>query len=387
MLSTDNPMLYLIMLFVVVMPVIITIHELGHALPALRYSRKMVTIYLGAHAAQKKAVTFKIGLLHVEISAGIFGGGGLCQYQKEGLSFKQQLRVIITAPACNLLTTAVCTLLLWLVELPVGWQIYLTLLGFFSLVIGIANLVPFRFSRGGVPFKSDGYLIRQLWQERRLPKMYATAMKYYREKAYATAATLLTGLIEGGYKTEELCRHAAYALVLDRDYEKALPLFRLLEKNYGYQLNDIINRGVAKLHTKDIRGATEDFDLALQMAPNNYYSLNNKGHMLLLDKDYGRALPFLDKAIAANDTLYHAYNNRGLVWIKMGAKAEGLADIQRAFDLQPGNAVGYLYLGHYHLQYKEHELAIQMYRKVKEVDAKQEVEQYIKECEACLQTA
>ncbi len=72
----------LILIFAVLLlnwPIVVLIHELGHAIPALRYTSEKVVIYICSYGQTKDSVSIRINRLEIWFNYNVFRWrGGLC---------------------------------------------------------------------------------------------------------------------------------------------------------------------------------------------------------------------------------------------------------------------------------------------------------------------
>ncbi|MBS1635116.1 MAG: tetratricopeptide repeat protein [Bacteroidetes bacterium] len=68
--------------------------------------------------------------------------------------------------------------------------------------------------------------------------------------------------------------------------------------------------------------------------PDSFLALNSLGAEYMLHGDAGKALPYMNKAIAIAPQYYKGYYNRGLLFAQTGHYTEALADFTKAIDLK-----------------------------------------------------
>ena len=76
-----------------------------------------------------------------------------------------------------------------------------------------------------------------------------------------------------------------------------------------------------------------DLDQALKLSPKNVYAHFNKGNAFMLQGDYTNAISCYSTAIELKPDLGEAYYNRGLMYLRMGNKNLGVADLSKAGEL------------------------------------------------------
>lgn len=91
----------------------------------------------------------------------------------------------------------------------------------------------------------------------------------------------------------------------------------LKEKKTNYVITEIIN----------------DLDKVIELSPRNVYALFNKGNACIIIQNYTEAIACFSEAIAAKPDFGEAYYNRGLMYLRMGNKDRGVADLSKAGEL------------------------------------------------------
>ena len=99
-----------------------------------------------------------------------------------------------------------------------------------------------------------------------------------------------------------------------------------------------VDRGVANARLNLHKAAIDDFNRAVQLAPENAAVYNNRGNVLLALGLAKEALKDFDRAIVLAPGYAAAYNNRAQSQMKLGQPEVALADFSRAIQLMPTNA-------------------------------------------------
>ncbi len=76
-----------------------------------------------------------------------------------------------------------------------------------------------------------------------------------------------------------------------------------------------------------------DLDSALRISPANVYAVFDKGNAYMAIKDYTSAISCFTQAIEMKPDLGEAYYNRGLMYLRMGNRERGMADMSKAGEL------------------------------------------------------
>ena len=86
-------------------------------------------------------------------------------------------------------------------------------------------------------------------------------------------------------------------------------------------------------HNAQIAEIIADFDKTLELSPNNIYALFNKGNVYMTSQDYTSAISCYTSAIENKLDFGEAYYNRGLVYLRLGNREKGIADLSKAGEL------------------------------------------------------
>lgn len=100
-------------------------------------------------------------------------------------------------------------------------------------------------------------------------------------------------------------------------------------KGQGQAAEMLHEREVAQAMTEVIA----DLDSVLRITPANVYAVFNKGNAYMMLKDYTSAISCYTKAIEMKSDLGEAYYNRGLMYLRMGNRERGVADMSKAGEL------------------------------------------------------
>jgi tetratricopeptide (TPR) repeat protein len=125
-----------------------------------------------------------------------------------------------------------------------------------------------------------------------------------------------------------------------RNWKEAIALY-----TQSIDLDDNVaaycNRGVAKQMLGDFVGATADFDIATQKAPDYAVAYVNRGNAKQESGDFAGAIAEYDIAIHKNLENVAAYYNRGVAKQMLGDLVGAIADFDIATQKDPNNAVAY----------------------------------------------
>lgn len=140
----------LIFLILVIVPISLFIHELGHLLGAKYLKADRVTIYLGAG---RKLFTLSFKEMTLNVSLLIMFNAHTQSERKQNFTNKELAFITMMGPLFSLIFTGFFSLLFIITTSELIFYFFL-----FNLWLAVINLVPFKTKNQ----KSDGYLIWNL---------------------------------------------------------------------------------------------------------------------------------------------------------------------------------------------------------------------------------
>jgi tetratricopeptide (TPR) repeat protein len=118
------------------------------------------------------------------------------------------------------------------------------------------------------------------------------------------------------------------------------------------------DRGVAKWRLKRTTEAVDDFNLSIQISPENSAVYNNRGNALMDLGHPEEAVKDFDRAIALSPNYGAAYNNRGNARATLGQYEQAFHDFRKAAELMPTSAVPFNGRGKAHAALNRNHAAI-----------------------------
>jgi hypothetical protein len=144
----------------------VTLHELGHAIPALLLTREEVTIYIGSLGDPGKSFHVSRGRLEIYCTRNpLLWYKGCCYSYTYDLSLNHQLLIVAGGPVASIVGTIASWFLL--IASPEGSLFHLLSGSIFviSLLITVSILFPFykvRYTSAGAPVYNDTLQIIRL---------------------------------------------------------------------------------------------------------------------------------------------------------------------------------------------------------------------------------
>ncbi len=370
MIYLPGILIAIIILAIITKPFTILFHELGHAIPAMLFTKKAVDVYVGSYGDKTQCIKIVITKLNIWIRYNpLKWGGGFCVVNTDGISFNKVAIYTLCGP---LFTFFIASGLLYLtlnynlhgsLKLIFSFAVCSTILDLFN------NLIPRRIKLSdGSTIYSDGYFLFHLKELKRFPLEYENAVNNYANKEYEKTSKIFENYIERGFVNEDVFRYASISHMLIGNYEKANEIQKKFENKYELNADDFYNLGLTSSYLGREEERTKYIQKAFEQDPNHSYTLNILAYDMICKGEFEKAIPLLDRAIDNQKDLAFAYNNRGHANIEIGQLDEGLKDVQHSLLLDKENSYVYRNLGIYHLRLKQHSKALEYFLQAKEMD-------------------
>ena len=365
--------LFFLCFFLVARPVTTLFHELGHAIPALLFTKKKVTIYLGSHGDPKNSLNFCVGKIEVWFRYNPFlWRGGLCRSAAIGTSFTKKFIYLICGPLASILLGCIVCYFAFAYDLHGAIKLLVIIFLPSALLDLLINIIPSKkpiILYNGNTIHNDGHELKILIKNLVFKRRHAAATKLYDSKEYLKAAVFFERILKRGLEHENVYRSAIAANIASNKLDKALQLYDFFEKKY--KLNSADYCQLAMLygmidHKEDSLAA---FDKSLALDPENIKAFNTRGAFYNIWENYDKAILDFDATISLNSSYAFSFASRGLSKLKLGDIESGLADINKSFDLDPNNSYGYRNLGIYYLDAHREADALKNFIRAKELDS------------------
>lgn len=282
------------------------VHELGHAFPALIFTKQKVTIYIGSYGDLKKSCAFQLGRLRVFFTPKLISlEQGLCSHQGTK-TIGQSILIVLGGPIFSLiLGLAFSSFILQYKDQP----IIAFVMGIF-LVSGIFdfinNIIPSKdpmVLHNGSVTHNDGYQLQQLFQTSNYPSEYFEALEALNKKEYDLAYTKLLDTADKGISNGPL-------------YQEVMQLLTYTEHEHFNVLKAIsFHEKYAHQFTLD----TSDFFLA--------------GNLYQKVGDDLRAISHYSKAVDLNYKNIEALYQRAKLFRKLGYNQRAMADLKKVISI------------------------------------------------------
>jgi len=368
-MDSTTPLALILYLLILIRPLTVFFHEMGHAITGWLVTRNKVEVFIGSFGNKEKSIRIPLKNFDFFIYKNpLKWGKGLCVTKEKKISINNQILFVLGGPFASLLVAAVSFLLM---KLSGSADFFLKLLIASSLLDFFLNIIPTNKTlqlEGGNTTSNDGKTLINLFKLKRLPKEYSEGMQLYQEEKYTEAADIFENLLT---KNEDanIYRMIIAANVQTKNFSRAKEIADKFKTSYKkLTSDDLANIGLTYTENRNLKESLELYDQSLKINPNNKFALNNKGYSLMLLEEFETSILFFDKAITVDKEFWYAYSNRGLAKIRTKQLEEGKKDIEYALKLNANNSDTYKNLGIYYFEKGEFKTALELYNKAKEID-------------------
>lgn len=362
----------LALLICLLWPITTLIHEIGHAIPALLFTRKKVTLYIGSYGDPDKSARINLGFLEIWFRYNpLHWQRGLCRHAPVANSTFKEILIVLCGPLASFIL-GICSLYFSFHFYSHG-LVKLILIVFVGLAIFdlLINLIPSSkpiLLYDGATAYNDGYSLILVLRYSKLVKKYNKANACYDNQKFEEASVLYDDIIDQGAENIEIFRLAAAANINARKYQNALSVLNKMKELHAFEADDYSNFGFSQAYLNQRDESIDSFKQSLLLNPDNYYTLNNRGFFLAEWERYEEALVDLNRCISINPDYSNPYDTRGLAKIKTGDISGGLADINYALQLDPNNAYAHKGLAIYYMDIGNRQSALEHLDKAKSLD-------------------
>lgn len=345
---------------IIVHPITVLLHELGHAIPALIFTRKKVTVYIGSYGETTKSFKFTIGLLELWVKRTMFWRTGMCVPSSTDMSLPKKIIFIIGGPIASLTIAGITGFFVFKYDMHGAVKLTIVFFTLCSIFDFVSNIIPdntFQTLPNGQTTYNDGAKLQQLFGLKNFSKEYQVAAELYDKKEFAKAAPMFEKFLKSGYSIDDIHRLAYTSYMNIRNYTKAYELLKAFESTDQLNSDDYFNFSSVCSFLQLNKEKEAYLQKSLELNPDNAFTHNFIGYELNKQNKFDEAIDHFDKAINIQPEFAYAYNNRGHAKIELEKIDEGLADIKYSIHLDEENSYAYRNLAIYHLKLNQFEEA------------------------------
>jgi tetratricopeptide (TPR) repeat protein len=383
----------------------VIIHELGHAIPKLLFTKSKVSVYLGSYGNNEKSIRINLGILEIYVKKHLFWSGGLCIGTKSVKHNWQNIIIVFCGPIASILIAILSIIFIKHFQL-INFYMIIAIFFLMSSVFDLLhNLIPNKqaivLNNGSIAY-NDGQQIKMLLGYNKVNAMLQIGNEHYKKQNYREALAIFKELLTLGYETIYVIRLIVYFHIELKEYKTAYSYFMSIENDKDLSALDYLYLGLIKHKLHQTKESIVAYDKSLELDSSNILALNNKAYLymdlnrldealnllnkaldinsnftlalnnkayiFILKENYEDSIPILNKIIELDKNYAYAYNNRGHAYIKTGKLNEAFIDINKSMELDPSNSYAYRNLGMYYTAINDKNNAVINLNKAKELD-------------------
>jgi hypothetical protein len=345
-------------------------HEMGHAIPALLFSKEKVQVYIGTYGDTEHGASFSLGRLDIFFKFNFLAWNiGMCRHQGQTNAWRNFL-IIVGGPIASLLIAI--PLLFFLPQAQAQPLLHFSIFVFVgaAMLDLVSNLFPYgsqMHTDSGKSIYNDGMQLLSLWKRGSLPQVYFEMEQLIAKKNFVGAIEKGKPVVTGDKTKPEVYDLMVQALKQEKEYEDIITAIKLKSQYYELKPSDYHMMGVANTKLNRFNEALKFLNQACYKEYTNGRMLLDRGYLHLQRSDAMAALDDFNAALHFDGSLLQAVVYRGLAMIRLEEADEAIKDLEQVVELKPDYALAWFYLGQAYEADKEDELAFTAYTKAKEL--------------------
>lgn len=259
------------------------LHELGHALPALVFTKGVVSIYIGVPEQENIDPDRKLGRLHFWFAKSPLKWlGGYCVHGVTGSRWKTTV-ILLNGALFTFAIALAATYAVFFLDLHGFIKTLLMLLTVQAGIQIMTNLVPSRrrvLLPGGRYTYNDGEQLRRVWFPRARLDDWTLGVQAVQRDEFGAAWTYFKHLLDQGWRWDDLLRYSTFTLVkLDR-HSEVWGLYETHRANYPSKASDLFTLAYVLSKLDRNEEAIEWYRNGLVLEPEHSVALSNLGYSL-----------------------------------------------------------------------------------------------------------
>ena len=349
-------------------------HEMGHAIPALLFSKEKVQVYIGTYGDTEKGATLSLGRLDIFFRFNFLAWNiGMCRHAGQ-INKWRSVVIILGGPIASLMIAV--PLLSFLPQAEAQPLLHFAIFVFVAAAILdlVSNLFPYgnqMHTDNGQTIYNDGMQLLGLWKRRSLPSAYFEMEELMAAKNFVAAIEKGKPEIMDTKTMPEVYSLMVQALLHENEYEDIITAIKLKSQYYELQPSDYHMMGVANTKLNRFDDALKFLNQACYKEYSNGRMLLDRGYLHLQRSDAMSALDDLNAALHYDGSLLQAVVYRALAMIRLDEPASAIEDLKQVLDHEPEDALAWFYLGQAYEENKEDKLAFAAYTRAKELGSEE----------------
>ena len=348
------------------------VHELGHAIPSLFFTKEEVIVCVGSYGDVSNSLEIKLGRLTIYLKFNFLAWNlGLCAHQGAN-GFWKTLLIIVGVPVASLFLALTLLFLIITNDLSDTVIVVFTFFILSSIWDFMVNIYPISspaYLFDGSEVYNDGYRFLNLIRLRNYPDAYYQAKEFAQSHDYNNAISGFKALLADGFNTREINDQIISNLMKRGDFEEALSHFGSYKLPKKLKSRDYFTLGAIYFELNRYEEGIKCLNKAIHGDFQNVQYLSKRGRCFFEIGAFENAIRDFNASIYYNPDYYLAFLWRGQAKLKMGELESAFSDLQKVLEFDTELAELYLYLGFYYERKGEFSNAVENFEKAKTLDS------------------
>lgn len=347
----------------------ILLHEIGHAIPALIFTKGPINIYIGSYGNPENGLKIHLKRVIFFFKYDAFQwNAGLCCPEDATESWIKNFLIILGGPLMSLIIALTSFYLTFSTKEPSFFNLC-TFFLFFSSAIDFyfniePNARPIKLHNGSIVF-NDGYQLMTLFGIRKVYNELMIVSELFNSGDRISASDKIQNLLNEYPENESVLRMAVSISFHTDQFTDTISHYQKLETLGLNKAEDYTFWGVAHAQIKEYETGLNYLDKALELSPDNMLVVQNKGYTYLQQGKYELAIEHFDKTLSKEPENAYALSNRGLAKTEFGEQEEGLKEMKEALRLDENQGYVHRNLGIYYFERESYKKALEYFEKAK----------------------
>lgn len=349
-------------------------HELGHAIPALIFSKEKVNVYVGTYGKADQGFPIHLGRLSIFFRFNFLTWNiGMCSHG--GIRpLWHNLITVIGGPIASLLISIPLLLFLVNVDLHPLTSFCISVFVMAASIDFFTNMIPSGssgYTDDGNSIFNDGMQLKYLFRRLSLPEVYFEMEELIVKKEFVAAIETGRANIVNKKAKPEVYDLMIEALNEEREYEDIITASKLKAQHYPLTANDYHTMGKAYTKLNQFEDALKFLNEACYKKHDNADMLFDRGYLHLQRSDHQAAYNDFCASLHFNPNQTKSILYRALSLIRLDEPKDAIHDLEVIIKYEPENDVAWFYLGMAHEESGNDMHAFDCYTMAKQMGCKE----------------
>lgn len=252
------------------------LHELGHAIPALIFTKKTVSIYIGSYGSKENSFKINFKSLTIYIFKSPLHLVGLCSHNHNNLTVFKNIVILLMGPLASFFVATLFAFFIFVYDLHGSLKTISFLFiisAWFDLVMNLnPSSTPIQLNNGGITY-NDGYQIKQqaklLFKKKEFREKYTRLYSLLNNDGEVNFLNYYDKYVSEGFKSLEMLEHAVQVAINQGKYKQAKQYLKTLESLKKFTANDFLLQTYSEYYLGNFEEARKYCEKALKLSPNN----------------------------------------------------------------------------------------------------------------------